>query len=75
MCTMTQMNHPSDAKNEKNLGVIKNSITDTQFFAIYSSDFSRMCSNDERILYADDALLVYVKYKLLFIVTTSIWGH
>ena len=34
------------------------------FFDIYSSDFARMCSNEENILYADDTVLVYVGINL-----------
>ena len=34
------------------------------FFDIYSSDFSRMCSNDESMLFADDTVLVHVGTKL-----------
>ena len=33
-------------------------------FYIYSSDFARMCSNDESILYAEDTVLVYVETNL-----------
>ena len=46
------------------LGVIQGSKTGPLFFDIYSSDFARMCSNDESILYADDTVLVYVGTNL-----------
>ena len=42
------------------LGVIQGSKTGLLFFDIYSIDFSRMCSNDGSILYAEDTVLVYV---------------
>ena len=45
-------------------GVIQGSNTEPLFFDINSSDFARMCSNDESILYADDTVLVYVGKSL-----------
>ena len=42
------------------LGVIQGSKTGPLFFDMFSSDFARMCSNDESLLYADDTVLVYV---------------
>ena len=47
------------------LGVIQGSKTGPRFFDIYIfSDFARMCSNDESVLYADDPVLVCVRTNL-----------
>ena len=46
------------------LGVIQSSKTDPLFFDICSIEFSRMCSINESILYADDTVLVYVGKNL-----------
>ena len=39
-------------------GVIQGSKTGPLFSDMYSSDFARMCSNDESILRVDDTVLV-----------------
>ena len=46
------------------LGVIQGLKTGPFFFDINSSDFARMCSNDESLLYADDTVLVFVGTSL-----------
>ena len=45
---------------EQSIGVIQGSRLGPLLFDIYSNDFNKLCSDDENILYADDACLVYV---------------
>ena len=42
---------------------IQGSKIDSLYFDIYSKDFNFLCTDDENILYADDACLVYVRDK------------
>ena len=44
---------------EQDLGVIQGSKCGPLFFDIYSSDLSKLCSDSEFIMYADDTCLVY----------------
>ena len=46
------------------IGFIQRSKTSPLFYDIYSSYFSRMCSNDKSILYANETVLVYVGTSL-----------
>ena len=48
---------------QQNIRDIQGSKIDSLYFDIYSKDFNFLCTDDENILYADDACLVYVRDK------------